>query len=142
MTSDIGDILGGLESSFNFEGGDTGRDQIGSQFVGRQILRAQQILLRTEVNLLAITDQVVGKSAGLSTLASIRTSPSQRFAGQTLPGISDTQRPMNEAFQFNRSRFSQLQDVSQRQFSRQNHPFHAQFFRHPDAFGAGQRHLG
>ena len=69
VTRDVGHVFGRLQPAFDLERADAGRDQLGHQIVGRQILRAEQILLLAQIDLLAVAHQFVGQSAGLGHIA-------------------------------------------------------------------------
>ena len=71
-------------------------DQFRDQCIRRQILRAQQVLLITQVDIPAVADELVGQAAGLGTLAPIRTPPAQRFTRQALATVRHAQRPVDE----------------------------------------------
>ena len=66
MTRDVGDVLGGLQSPFDLERGDSQLDQARDQVVSRQVLRAQEILNVLEIDELAVADDLVRHAAGLA----------------------------------------------------------------------------
>ena len=100
VAGDVGDVLGRFQSAFDLEATHAGVDQFGHECVGGEVLRAEQILLIAEVDVLAIADQIVRQAAGLSTLAAIGTAAAERFAGEALARVGDTERTVNEGFEF------------------------------------------
>ena len=84
MTGDVGDIFRRLQPAFNLERTHTGLNQLRYQIEGGQILRAEEILLISEISQHSVNNQFIRKSTGLSTLAAVRAATTQRFAGQAL----------------------------------------------------------
>ena len=96
---DVRDVLRGFESALNLERRHSGANQIGQHLQARQILRAEQVALVAERNRVAVGNQIIGKATSLSAFAAIGGTAAQRLAGQTLAGISNTQRTVDEDFQ-------------------------------------------
>ena len=99
MARDVGHILRRLEASFDLQAGDAELDQAGDQVEGGQVLRAEQVLRFTEVNGLAVADDLVGHAASLGALAAIGRPAAERFAGEALARIRDAERTVNEHFE-------------------------------------------
>ena len=99
VPSDVRDVLGRLQPAFDLERDHARVDQLWRQLIRRQVLWAEQIFLIAEIDVLAVTDQLVGQSAGLSTLPAIRAAAAERFARQALAGVRDAECSMHERLQ-------------------------------------------
>ncbi len=141
MPGDVGHVLGRLEPAFDFQGAGARGDQLRHERVGGQVLRAEQVLHRAQVDLAAVADQLIGQAAGLGALAAIGAAAAERFAGQALARIGDAQRAVNEHLQRHRGLAVDVGDFVDRQFPGQDHPFDPQPRDQLDRLGAGERHL-
>ena len=116
-------------------------DQLGNQSIGRQILRAEQILLLAQVDVAAVANQLIGQSAGLRALAAVGTATAQRFAGQALTRIGHAQRAVDEHLQRHRRAPGDCGDLVDRQLAGQHHALDPQLLGQADRLGTGHRHL-
>ena len=92
-------ILRGLETSLDLETHDAEPDQLGDLVDPSEILGREEILLVSEVKVLAIDHEFVRHPAGLGTFAPVGTALTERLAGETLPGVGDTESPVDKGLQ-------------------------------------------
>ena len=97
--ADGGDILGGFESSLDLETRDAAFQKLRNIIHCGEILRREEITAVAEIPQSSIDNEVIGHPTGLGTLASICTALAERFTGEALTGVGDTQRPMDKYFQ-------------------------------------------
>ena len=141
MPSHVRDVFGRLQPPFDLERDHSRVDQLRSQFIRRQVLRAEQVFLIAEVHVFAITHQVIRQPAGLSTLPAIRAASTKRLARQTLPGVRDAERSMDERLQRHVGLRRDLTDLFEREFACEHDSLNAQFLRDLNPFRARQSHL-
>ena len=84
-----GDVVGGFEAAFDFEGVDADGGEVEDEVVGGEVLRGEEVGLVAEVFVVAIEDEVVGEAAGLGALAAVGGATAERFACQALAGVGD-----------------------------------------------------
>jgi hypothetical protein len=141
LSRDVGDILGRLESSFDFEAGDAGSYEVGYEGVRGQVLRAQQIFYVAEIDVFAVADQVIWQAAGLGALAAVRAAATERFAREALAGIGYAQRAVDKRFEFDCGLTADRLDFGDREFAGEDHALDAEFRCGTDAFAASECHL-
>ena len=141
VPGDVGDVLGGLEPALDLERGDPRRDQFGREGVGRQVLRRQEVLLRAEINVLSVANQVVGQTACLGALTAVGAPSSERFARQALAGVGHAEGAVHEHLQRHRRGPADLNDLRDRKLAGHDDPLHPERLGQRDALGARQRHL-
>ena len=96
---DVGDVLGRFEPPFNLQRGHADTNQIRQDFQPGEVLRAEQVLPVAERDELAVGHQLERHAAGLRALAAIGRTAAERLARQTLAGVSDAERAMDENLQ-------------------------------------------
>ena len=79
--ADAADIFRTFQPSFNFENGDSGVDQIGDHFQPQEIFGTEKKLFGSQRQFIAVEDQLIGKTAGLSAFSTVRGTPSQCLTG-------------------------------------------------------------
>ena len=141
VTRDVGHVLGGLQTTFDFERTYSGLNQLGNQIVGGQILRTQEISNLLEVNIFTVANHFIRQSTGLSALSTVGTPPTQTLARQTLPGIGHTKRPMHENLKRHGRMLTDLSDLVEAQFPGQNHSVKIQVIDCRNPLSTGKRHL-
>ncbi len=137
-----GDIVRTFEPAFDLEADDAGVDQVADEFVARQVLRAEQIGPIAKFADLAIRDQFVWQSARLGTLPAVGTAAAERFAGETLTGVSDAKCPVNEHLDRHARSRRHLAHIGNGQFASQDDAANIEMLAGPlDAPRLGERHL-
>ena len=109
--------------------------------MGGQILRTEKISPLAEVERPAVDDHFVRQPASLSALPAIGAAAAERFARETLSGIGDAQRPVNEDLDWHVGRRRHFANVVEREFAGQHDALDAKFTHIGDAARLGQRHL-
>ena len=101
---DAGDIFRRLEPALNFERGHAGAHEFRQHVQPGQILGAQQIAPVAQRHREAVGKQLIGHPAGLGAFAAVGRAAAERFAGETLAGISHAQGAMHKNLQRERRR--------------------------------------
>ena len=96
---DGGDVFGGFEAAFDFEGFDAGADEVGDEVDGGEVLWAEEVAVFAEVAGDAIDDDFVGHAACLCAFAAVCGALAEGFAGEALAGVGDAECAVDEDFQ-------------------------------------------
>lgn len=86
---DGGDVFGGLEPAFDFEGFDTGFDEVGDEVDGGEVLRGEEVAVLAHFLELAVDDELVGHAAGLRAFATIGGTLAKGLRGEALTRVGD-----------------------------------------------------
>ena len=112
-------ILGSLESSLDLETLHTGSDQLRDIVHRGEILRREKVALIPEIPQRAVNDEFVGHTASLGALTAVGTTLPERFAGQALARVGNTESAMDEDFERHAIRIEALQ-LPEREFTGQH----------------------
>ena len=96
---DGGDVFWGFESAFDFEAADAEGDELGDFIDGGEVLWREQVTFVAEVAEFAIDDHLIGHTAGLGALAAVGAAATERFGGEALAGVGDTESTVDEDFE-------------------------------------------
>src|SRR3954468_18611733 len=110
-----------LQSAFDLKARDTQAREVADEVIRRQILRAEQVRLISEIARTSVHDQLVGQTTSLRALAAVGAAAAEGFAGQALPAVGDAQRAVNEDFQLHQGALPNLRDVFDRELAREYH---------------------
>jgi hypothetical protein len=96
---DGGDVFGGFEAAFDFEGADAEFDEAGDFFDGGEVLGGEEVAFVAEIDEVAVDDHLVGHATGLGALAAVGAAAAEGFGGEALAGVSDAEGAVDEDFQ-------------------------------------------
>ena len=96
---DGGDVFGGFEAAFDFEGADAEFDEAGDFFDGGEVLRGEEVAFVAEVDEGTVDDHLIGHATGLGALAAVGAAAAEGFGGEALAGVGDAEGAMDEDFE-------------------------------------------
>ena len=108
---------------------------------GAQVARAEQVLRRCIAVFLAVNEDAVGEPATLGALPAVRAAAAEVFAGEALPRIAHAERPVNEHFEFERSRALDGRNLLYRKFAGEHRAVEPDGFYQVHGLSACKRHL-
>src|SRR5262245_24800609 len=91
-------VVRALESALDLETNDSCFDQIGDEFVSREVLWAQEVCTIAKIADLTVGDKLIRQPARLCTLATIGATTAEGFAREALSRVSNAKRAVNEYF--------------------------------------------
>jgi hypothetical protein len=96
---DGGDVFGGFEAAFDFEGADAEFDEAGDFFDGGEVLGGEEVAFVAEVDEGTVDDHLIGHATGLGALATVGAASAEGFGGEALAGVGDAEGAVDEDFQ-------------------------------------------
>jgi hypothetical protein len=144
---DAGDVFGGFEAALDFEGGDAGADEIGQDIEAGEVLRAKEVAAVTEINFLAVGDEIVREAASLGAFAAVGGAAAEGFAGEALARVGDAEGAVDKDLERQRRRGGlglgclDGLDLGDGIFAGEDDELRAEIAGEADAGGAGDREL-
>ena len=95
---DGGDVFGGLEAAFDFEGLDPGFDEVGDEVNGGEVLGGEEVAVLAHFFELAVDDEFIRHAAGLRAFAAVGGTLTEGFGGEALSGVGDAEGAVDKNF--------------------------------------------
>ena len=99
IAGDVGDIFGRLQPPLDLEARHAHPHQLRDNLERREVLRAEEVADVSEVDRLAIHDDLIGHPASLGALAPVRRPAAEGLARQALAGVGHAEGAVHEDFE-------------------------------------------